>query len=178
MLTKDCARQACLGDCCFHRVGSTFLPLTTCQNVGEEETQSLLRGSGRVFEAGCAPNRLLECESRKGLGCLRAVVEIGPPMSSWGEVGEGGEEGRGWALSGLAREPLPCRLAAAVGKAAGESWCRGSDFQGSGDSQPEFRPMEMSGWAAGSLSPPGASSSSRALFGSFHLAGVFKASFS
>lgn len=172
MLTKDCARRACLGDCCFHRVGSTFLPLTTCQKVGEEETQSLLRGSGRVFEAGCAPNWLLECESRKGLGCLRAVVEIGPLMRGRSSGGES------WALSGLAREPLPCRLAAAVGKAAGESHRWGSDFQGSGDSQPEFRPVEMSGWAAGSLSPPGASSSSRALFGSFHLAGMFKASFS
>lgn len=46
--------------------------------------------------------------------------------------------------------------------------------KGSGDSQPQFRPVEMSGWAAGSLSLPGASSSSWALFGSFHLAGMFK----
>lgn len=35
--------------------------------------------------------------------------------------------------------------------------------------------MEMSGWAAGSLSLPGASSPSWALFKSFHLAGMFKA---
>lgn len=69
----------------------------------------------RVFEAGCALDWLLECESRAGLGCLRAVMEIAPPRRAV-PLREGG-----WAPGGLARELLPCRLAAAVGKAVGES---------------------------------------------------------
>lgn len=83
-----------------------------------------------------------DCGNRKGLGCVRGAIEAELPMR--GSHSIGGEKLTELKWAAL-RELSPWKPAAATGgkQAGGSLTCR-----------LVFRPLEVSGWAADSLSVP------------------------
>lgn len=83
-----------------------------------------------------------DCGNRNGLGCVRGAVEAELPMRGSHSVGGERLTELKWAVL---RELSPWKPAAATG---------GKQAGGGLTSQLVFRPLEVSGWAADSLSFP------------------------